>query len=430
MENLTYLGRYEEALRLEGPARTALEEAQDTRYLTLIDASLGNLYYRLRRFSESLEHYERARARSDDPNSTAAIGLGRAHVLTEMNRFDEAFEAYRTTREYCENHGLSLWVDIVDRGMSSIYLHRGNSSSALQMLDQIRQKHEAANDSRRVALCDIDRAEIYLKLNLFNDASSVAGRAYEVFQKLGNRYESALLLKYRGIAEFELTHNADAHAAFVQARELFVQEGNEIAVASVDLCLAQLLIRQRQYADAVKLARRSAETFERQSVPVRAADGRVLSAQGLEQMKETAAAVADAQQALEELQGFHAPWVSYQAFNTLGRLRELEGGIEEAESLYMRAISEVETLRGNIKLDELRMSFGKDKYQVYENMVNVKLGSGDPRARSRAAAEPRVHSRNKRRFASSVVKQPLCQSRLGRSPMLVIPGCPRPVMRG
>ena len=55
------------------------------------------------------------------------------------------------------------------------------------MLDQIRQKHEAANDSRRVALCDIDRAEIYLKLNLFEDASSVAGRAFETFSNLNNR---------------------------------------------------------------------------------------------------------------------------------------------------------------------------------------------------------------------------------------------------
>ena len=62
MENLAYLSRYEEAIRLEGPARAALEKVQDTRYLTLIEASLGNLYYRLKRFSESLAHYETARA--------------------------------------------------------------------------------------------------------------------------------------------------------------------------------------------------------------------------------------------------------------------------------------------------------------------------------------------------------------------------------
>lgn len=378
MENLTYLGRYEDALQLEGPARSALEKAQDTRYLTLIEISLGNLHYRLRRFAVSLDHYDRARSINDgDQNSTAAIGLGRAHVLTEMNRFDEALEAYNATRKYCEQHGLSLWVDIVDRGLSSLYLRRGNSSSALQLLNQIREKHETAGDSRRVALCDIDRAEIYLNLNLFQDASSVAARASEIFQNLGNRYESGLVLRYQGIAEFEMMHNADAHSAFLRARELFLQEGNEIAVAKVDLCLAQLMLRQRQYKDAAELARRSAEVFEKGRIPVRAADAKVLSAQSMEGLKETSAAVADAQRALQELEGFHAPWVSYQAFNTLGRLREHEGQIDEAETLFMKAISELELLRGNIKLDELRMSFGKDKYQVYENIVNVKLRKGE-----------------------------------------------------
>jgi CHAT domain-containing protein len=380
MENLMYLGRYEEALRLAEPARSALERVGDTRYLALIEVSLGNLYYRLRRYLESLEHYESADASSVDPDIVAAIGLGRAHVLTGMNRFDEALAAYRTTRQHCEQHGLSLWVDIVDRGMSTIYLHRGNLTAALQILDQLRHKHEAAHDSRRVALCDVDRAHIYSQLNLFEDASAVAGRAFETFQKLGNRYESALSLTTQGVAEFKLLHNAEAQAAFQRARELFVQEGSEISVAAADLCLAQLLMHQQQFAEAGKLARRSAEIFEKHQVPVRAANARVWSALSFQETGELEPAVAEAQRALTELDGLHAPWVFYQALNTLGKLKEAEGGTSEAASLYMRAITELELLRGNIKLDEFRMSFGKDKYQVYENMVGVKLRMGDARA--------------------------------------------------
>ncbi|HET9942459.1 MAG TPA: tetratricopeptide repeat protein, partial [Terriglobia bacterium] len=326
MENLMYLGRYEEALRLADPARSSLEKVGDARYLALIDVSLGNLYYRLRRYAESLEHYERADTGGTDPDIVAAIGLGRAHVLTGMNRFDEALDAYRFTRQHCEQHGLSLWVDIVDRGLSTIYLHRGNLTAALQILDQLRQKHEAANDARRVALCDIDRAHIYSQLNLYEDASTVSSRAFETFQKLGNRFESALSLTTKGVAEFKLMHLADAQAAFVRARELFVQEGNELSVAAADLCLAQLLMAQQQFSEAGKLARRSAEIFEKQQVPVRAANARVLSALSFQETRELGLAVAEAQLALQELEGLHAPWVYYQALNTLGKLKEAEGG--------------------------------------------------------------------------------------------------------
>ena len=380
MENLMYLGRYEEALRLAEPARSALEKAADTRYLALIEISLGNLYYRLRRYLESLDHYRLADHRCTDPDVVAAIGLGRAHVLTGMNRFDEALDAYRTTRQHCEQNGLSLWVDIVDRGMSTIYLYRGNLTAALQILDGLRHKYEVANDARRVALCDIDRAHIYSQLNLFEDASAVAARAFEIFQKLGNQYESALSLTTQGVAEFKLAHNAEAQAAFQRARDLFVQEGSEISVAAADLCLAQLLMHQQKFAEAGKLARRSAETFEKHHVPVRAANARVWSALSFQETDELEAAVGEAELALAELEGLHAPWVFYQALNTLGKLKEMMGGAGEAESLYMRAITELELLRGNIKLDEFRMSFGKDKYQVYENMVGVKLRTADARA--------------------------------------------------
>lgn len=380
MENLSYLGRYEDAIRLEGPARSALEKIQDRRYLTLIEISLGNLHYRLRRFSESLAHYEHARVSSDDPGSTAAIGMGRAHVLSEMNRFDEALDTFQATRAHCEQHGLSLWVDIVDRGLSWMYLHRGNYSRALQMLDHIQQKHEAARDSHRVARCYIDRAEIYLHLNLFEDASAVAGRAFEIFRKLGNRYESGLSLTFKGTAELKLLHHAEAQNAFAQARELFIREGNEIWVATVDLWLAQLLIRDQQFARAGELALRSAQVFKKHEVPVRTANARVLLALTLQERGEIQPAIEEAQLALKELESFHVPWVSYQALNTLGRLKELEGKTEEAEALYVQAAKELELLRGNINLDELRMSFGKDKYQVYENIVNVKLGRQDPHA--------------------------------------------------
>lgn len=58
-------------------------------------------------------------------------------------------------------------------------------------------------------------------------------------------------------------------------------------------------------------------------------------------------------------------------------MKELDGNVDEAQELYLKAIEDMESLRGNIRLDEMRMSFGRDKYQVYENVVNLKLANGD-----------------------------------------------------
>jgi CHAT domain-containing protein len=383
MDNLIYLSRYNDALKVGDRARAALEKAKDIQYLSRLDIALGNVYYRLNKYSESLSHYDRAQAaleNTDDVVVLASIGLNRAYVLTEMNRFDEAVQSFELTKQHCERHGMTLWAAIADRGVSQMHFRRGNYSTALRILEQVRRKHDELGDARRVGLCDMDRAEVYLELNLFDDAAAIACRAYDTFNRLGNKYEAGKCLTYEGIAQFKLLNDKDAERALLTARTVFQEEGNDVWIAVVDLWRAQLLIRQQQFSTAQELAQCAAEVFEKQQAPARAANARVLSAQSWLELEETAPALKEAQKALDEIRGYHAPWVSYQCYNTLGRLQELNGAAEEAEQFYMKAIDQMESLRGNIRLDEMRMSFGRDKYQVYENIVNLKLTKGDARA--------------------------------------------------
>jgi CHAT domain-containing protein len=377
MDNLSYLGRYEEAIALEQRARQALEKEGDAQYLTNLEIGLGNLYYRLDQLSKSLAHYDRALAAGGAADSLAAAGMGRAHTLSDMNRFDEAVEAYETTKQHCERNGLTLWADIADRGIARMHFMRGNYSTALRMAEQLRRKHEAAADLRRVALCDLDRAEIYLQLNLFDEAASLVGKASRTFRRLGNRYEAAMCLMFLGIAEFKRLNDHGAEQAFLEAREMFTAEGNDVFEAAVDMWRAQLAIRDKRFEPARELAGRAAETFDGRHAPVRAASARLLAAQSCHGLGDMPAAMAEAGKALAGIEGFHAPWVSYQVYNTLGRLREICGLGDEAGECYLRAIRELESLRGNIHLDELQMSFGKDKYQVYENIVSLKFDRGE-----------------------------------------------------
>src|SRR5262245_33224301 len=148
-----------------------------------------------------------------------------------------------------------------------MHFRRGNYSTALRILEQVRRKHEELGDARRVGLCDMDRAEIYLELNLFDDAANIARRTYDIFNRLGNKYECGKCLAHEGIAEFKLLNDKDAERALRTARETFLEEGNDVWVAVIDLWLAQLLIRQQQFSTAQELAQRAAEVFEKQQAP-------------------------------------------------------------------------------------------------------------------------------------------------------------------
>src|SRR5262245_54770908 len=52
MDNLMYLSRYTEALEAAQRARSALDKAHDNGYVSRLEIALGNLYYRLNKYSE------------------------------------------------------------------------------------------------------------------------------------------------------------------------------------------------------------------------------------------------------------------------------------------------------------------------------------------------------------------------------------------
>src|SRR5690606_21902026 len=110
--------------------------------------------------------------------------------------------------------------------------------------------------------------------------------------RVGNLHEAAVCLMFLGIAEFKRLHDQEAECAFLRAREILAQEGNDSLVAAVDLWRAQLLIRQQDFAAAQELASRAAETYEKQQVPVRAANARLLSAQSLQELDQMDSAIA------------------------------------------------------------------------------------------------------------------------------------------
>jgi tetratricopeptide (TPR) repeat protein len=147
MDNLSFLSCFEDAVRLEQLARPLWKSSgwplPDNSGNRTWKSPLPALY------DKSLLHYESALAKSDSPVATVAAGMGRAHVLTDMNRFDEAMAAFESTKDYCGQHGLALWADIADRGISRMHFLRGNYSVALRMIEQLRRRHDSANDKTR-----------------------------------------------------------------------------------------------------------------------------------------------------------------------------------------------------------------------------------------------------------------------------------------
>src|SRR5205085_9221634 len=99
----------------------------------------------------------------------------------------------------------------------------GRYSDALHSFSRLRQRFDRMGSRRFSALCDLDEAEIYLEINLSKDASILAQRAVEQFQKIGMRYELAKAIGFYGVALRQMQRFADALDAFHSSHEIFEQ---------------------------------------------------------------------------------------------------------------------------------------------------------------------------------------------------------------
>lgn len=378
-ENQTYLGDYSGAQAHAREAYRLLKAHGGAGDLARVHIFAGNLFNRLNRYSEALSEYDEAKsllASDDDPMILAAVEMNRGSPLVELNRFGEALESLEEARKLCERHRISLWSDILERNIARLYRSLGRYSDALRSLNRARGRHREGGDIRRVALCDLACGEIYLQLNMFREAAEMASRARPTFEADARHLEAAQCLCVLGAARMG-SGEAGARECFLQAIEIFRDEGNRASVASMQLRLGMLEQSEGHYEAAARLALQAAEGYEAAGLMVLRVFAELGVARSLRSRGLGEEAIARTEAALEALAPYEAPWVSYQCRDLLASLHEIRGELGSAERFYREAIADIESLRGNLDLDEFRISFGKDKYGVYERLAALRVRAGD-----------------------------------------------------
>src|SRR5262249_8453503 len=71
--------------------------------------------------------------------------------------------------------------------------------------------------------------------------------------------------------------------------------------------------------------------------------------------------------------GVDSPSLRYQGHFLLGQLEEAEGNIQTAYKVYQQARTELESLRSSLSRDEFKISFMKDKVDLYGRLTELCL---------------------------------------------------------
>src|ERR1700676_2881025 len=390
IQPLILLGEYDKAFKAADRARGIFTRLHDPWRLARLDINLGNIFHRQDRFEEAISQYERAYEGLlpyKDAEGIAVVLSNMAMCLISLNHFPRSLACYQKAREACERFGMQLLRDQADYNIAYLYYFRGEYSRAIEMLFTTRRACEVTGDAYHLALCHLDLSEIYLELNLSEEAREMAHEGFLRFEKLGLGYEAAKTLANEAIAYGQQGKTVHALERLTKAREMFASENNLVWPWLLDLYQALLLFHEGRHFEARRLCVGAAGFFDQMLLSGKSVLAHLLLARIAMDVGEPASAESETEAALTRIERMQAPVLAYQAHFLRGQLAQGRSDRSAALAAYGEARKALETLRSRLHSEELKISFVKNRLQVYEALVDLHLsGEGGEAAAAEAFA--------------------------------------------
>jgi len=381
IQPLIMLGEYDRAYGVAEEARAIFREQGNDWRLARVELNAGNIFDRQDRFSEALECYERAYRelwlhRDQDPDAIAVVLHNIAGCLVCLNNFERAIDTYRQTREFATLHDMTALVAQADYNMAWLYYLRGEYSRSISLLRVVRDACEKNGDQHHFALCHLDLSEIYLELNMGPEAEETATVAKTAFRRVGMRYEEGKATANLSIALSQQGNLTDALIHFEDARLLFRSEQNRVWGSLLDLYQAIALYRHERDPEARLLALSALSFFRKSEHTNKAVLCHLLLSRLSFRANALRSALRHCYRALILLRKIESPALACQAHGLTAQVQKLLGHSDRAMEHFQRAKEYLEQLRGGIGNDELKISFMRDRVEIYEGLVDLCLARG------------------------------------------------------
>jgi len=383
-------GQYERALAAASEARQLFEALGDARRLGMLENNVGNIYHRQDRFEEALVYYQRAYELllpfRDSENLLISFN-NLAMCLISLNDFSRAMATYQQARKTDGMNQMPVLRTVTDYNIAYLYFLRGQYREAIAMLEATRKVCKELGNPHLLALCDLDLSDIYLELNLSDEALETADEAFRQFVELELHYEAAKARTNQAIALGQLRQTSRSVEVFADARGRFLEEGNPVWPHVIDLFHATVVAQEGNHSEAQRLCLNAAEFFDHSGMPNKKILCHILLGRLALRRGDCGTARAESLHMLRAVRNRDSPWLQFQSHLFLGDLKQAQGKLRAAYQAYQRAFAEVELLRVGLDREELRLAFMSDKSAVYESLAKVCLAnSADECAQRKAFA--------------------------------------------
>jgi len=374
------VGAYEEALRTLETAPLSLLEAY-------VNTNLGAVYRNLGRYEEALEMHRAARAvyvaHAMDVD-VARVDYNLGAVYYDLGPYEEALEAYGAARAVFVAHAMDVNVAKVDNNLGLVYDDLGRYEDALEMYGAARAVYVAQKMAVNVAGVDSNLGIVYRSLGRYEEALVAYEAARAVFVAQNMDVDVAMVDKNLGNVYNDLGRYEEALEMYRAARAVYVAQKMDVNVAKVDSNLGVVYKNLGRYEEALEMYRAARAVYVAQKMDVDVAKVDVnlgVVYRSLGRYEEALAAYAQVLASLDRfppLEGmaFSLPAERWMALFSRGFCFEQLERWEEAVFSYRDSIAVIESMRGYMRTEEVKLAWGERTQDVYERLIDLLYRQG------------------------------------------------------
>lgn len=396
IHSLMYLGRTTDALALGRRLRRVFMRRGETRNLARLEANLSVIHARLHRPRRALALADAASERFaalGDTLMLAQLNANRANILTHLGAFREALGAHTAARDAFAALDLRAWAATIEGNMGFLYAAQGHYNRALHALTAACTVFADLDSPKDLAQAQIDLARVYLALNLYGEAATLAAQATATFVDADMRHDTARALVVSAQARAADGDAEGALALLARAAQAFAADDFTVGGAIVALHQAALLA-ERDPSRAFEHVLLAEPVLARAGLVEQHGQSLLVKGAIQERLGRHQAGLAAFARARRLGARYGLPWLLAEACRGEGRLHERHDR-DRARTDYEAAIAATESMRAELRSDELRVAFVRGRLGPYEDLLRLLLQwDGEDRPEELFALVERMRSRS------------------------------------
>jgi len=357
--------------------QSALRIIKTRRYenrLGVISANIGDVYLNLAQYDSSLYYYSQAlkilKANGDIRNAAATLG-SMAAVYSMKGDYAKAVRLGKKAITDYKKLGDKSGRGIELTNLAAVYVETANYSKALNILNQALSLIREIKEKYSEQICLGLMGTTYLKLGNYEQAGAYLKTARKIAEEIDSRSDEAI--DSGNLAAVFLASGDTGMALQNLNRALTLQkqmdDRRNSAISFNNL--GKLYIRMKNYSKAF--------TYLSQAQKIQLAIndkfdlGHTLNnlANLYFQRKQYAQAISLHNRAFMLADSLKAAETVAAAAYGLGRTYYAQGKRKTGLAYYKKAVAAVESMRGELKKNELKESFLEDKIDIYKGIIDV-----------------------------------------------------------